>query len=236
MPPRRRSRRWSRSRRRSRLLFAGAPSGRDRGGHAGLRTLLRRSSELAPDVVRGLPALVGILGEARPDDPVERGRRHRLGGGDRRRLARHDRRDERRSARAGERLLPGRHLVEHVSEREDVGPRVGGLSLELLGRHVLEGAEDRAPLRERAIFFGREGRDVFLVRLPADRLREAEIEQLDAARDHMMFPGLRSRWTSAGGARSRARRRSAAEFRGPVLAEARRARAGPKAFVPRAAP
>ena len=41
-------------------------------------------------------------------------------------------------------FLSGHHLVEDRAEREDVGPRVGLLSFELLGRHVLQGSEDRA--------------------------------------------------------------------------------------------
>ena len=60
----------------------------------------------------------------------------------------HDRRDQRGLARARERLPARRHLVEHGAEREDVRPRVGLLALELLRRHVLEGPEDRAFLRQ----------------------------------------------------------------------------------------
>ena len=41
------------------------------------------------------------------------------------------------------------HLVEHRAEREDVRARVGLLAFELLGRHVLQRAEDRALRGER---------------------------------------------------------------------------------------
>ena len=121
-----------------------------------------------------------------PDDPVERGRRHRLDPRDRRGLLFHDRRDERGLARARERLAPRDHLVEHGAEREDVRARVGFLALELLGRHVLEGPEDRAGLREvRGAGHGRQRRQAGLLRHGRHRLGEAEVEQLHARlRDH----------------------------------------------------
>ena len=97
---------------------------------------------------------------------------------DRRRLARHDRRDQRRLVGARERLLPGRHLVEHGAEREDVGAPVGFLALELLGRHVLERPENRAFLRQ-ALLRRQRGR-AGLLSWRRHRLREPEVEQLHA--------------------------------------------------------
>ncbi len=85
----------------------------------------------------------GILLQALLHDVVERRRRHRLDRRDRRRLGREDRRDQARLRLAVEGAPPRRHLVEERPEREDVGPRVGLRALELLGRHVLERAEDR---------------------------------------------------------------------------------------------
>ena len=98
-----------------------------------------------------LPALLRVLREAGLDDAVERRRRHRL---------RPSRSAAARRCMIAEisdawlapanAFLPGRHLVEHGAEREDVGARVGLLALELLGRHVLERPEDRALLRQRS--------------------------------------------------------------------------------------
>ena len=45
-------------------------------------------------------------------------------------------------------FFPGDHLVEHAAEREDVGARVCLAALHLLGRHVLERAEDCALRRD----------------------------------------------------------------------------------------
>ena len=50
---------------------------------------------------------------------------------------------------------PGQHFVEHAAEREDVGAVVGLLALDLLRRHVVERAEDRA--RRRSAGAGRRG-------------------------------------------------------------------------------
>ncbi len=75
-------------------------------------------------------------------------------------------------------FLPGRHLVEHRAEGEDVGARVGLLALELLGRHVLERPEDRAFLRQALL--RRERRQAARVSRRRHRLGQAEVEQLDA--------------------------------------------------------
>jgi len=75
------------------------------------------------------------------------------------------------------------HLVQHSAEREDVGARVGGLSLHLLRRHVTDRAEHRARfglLRQRR---GIVGADEHV--LP----RQPEVEDLDApvARDEQVL-------------------------------------------------
>ena len=167
-----------------RPLAALAPR-RDLRRHAGLRAL-GDPLQLVGHVARALPAVLGILRQARPHDPVERGRRHRLDARDRRRLLLHDRRDERGLARAGERLAPGDHLVEHGAERENVRARVGLLALELFRRHVLEGPEDRSGLREvRGAGDGRQRRQARLLRHGGHRLGESEVEQLHARlREH----------------------------------------------------
>jgi hypothetical protein len=101
-------------------------------------------AQLIGDIVGAIPAVVGIFGQAPLDGPVERRWRHRLKLGDWLRLARHDRADEARLALAHEGPLARRHLVQHAAESPDVGAMVGLLSLELLGRHVLERPEHRA--------------------------------------------------------------------------------------------
>src|SRR6185295_17162058 len=95
----------------------------------------------------------------------------------------HDRTDQARLALARERLPAGQHLVEDASEREEVAARVGLPALELLRRHVLERAEDRAASRERLALLKRRrharglGDDLLRRRL---ELGEAEVEQLHA--------------------------------------------------------
>ena len=107
----------------------------------------RRSSGAPPR--RRVPTACGLRGPSRD----RRGQRDRApaaraaGPRDRRRIVLQDRGDQGGLARAREGLAAGRHLVEHGAEREDVGPRVGFFSFELLGRHVLERAEDRSRLR-----------------------------------------------------------------------------------------
>ena len=59
----------------------------------------------------------------------------------------HDRGDQRRLARPAKPCGPSPSRRARA-EREDVGPRIGLLPLELLRRHVLERAEDRALLRQ----------------------------------------------------------------------------------------
>ena len=47
---------------------------------------------------------------------------------------------------AGERHLPGQHLVEHDPERVEIRARIDRRAARLLGREVLRGADDRAGL------------------------------------------------------------------------------------------
>src|SRR6185503_7591781 len=110
---------------------------------AHLRPLSRDPAELKLHVVSGLDALVRILGEAGLDQTIEaRAEWYHLRGW--RWLLVHDRRDETRLALAIERAPARRHLVEHAAQRPDVAAGVGLLALELLRRHVLERADDRA--------------------------------------------------------------------------------------------
>src|SRR5262249_61389875 len=61
-----------------------------------------------------------------------------------RRMVFEDRDGQAGLAFSGERLRAGQHLVERDAEGEDVGARVDVPALDLLRRHVLHGADDRA--------------------------------------------------------------------------------------------
>ena len=80
-----------------------------------------------------------------------------------------------------ERPLSRRHLVEQGAECEDVGARVRLPAFELLGGHVLQRPEDGAlPRQRRAVRRGdRHPRNPN--RCMRSELRQAEVEQLDAA-------------------------------------------------------
>jgi hypothetical protein len=114
-----------------------------------LRSRLGDPSQLFRDVVRALPPIVRILRETFRDHVLERGRRERLQLSERLRILRHDRRDERSPGAAVERAFAGRHLIEQRAECEKVAAGVGLDPFELLRRHVLERAENRAFLGER---------------------------------------------------------------------------------------
>ena len=157
-----------------------ASGSRGRGGHAAFG---KDPFELKRGVAGGLPASRGILGEARPDEMVERGRRHRPQLRDGRGLPLQDRGDDAGRRPALERLPAGDHLVDHGAEREDVGARVGLFAVELFRRHVLQGAEDRASAgqpsgRRRAGGSGGNGRR-------RAQLGEAEVEDVrPSLREH----------------------------------------------------
>ena len=71
----------------------------------------------------------------------------------------------------------GRHLVEHDAEREDVAAAIQRARLDLLGRHVGPGAEDRARLRELQL----RGILVRTAGLGTVTTRQAEVQDLDPA-------------------------------------------------------
>ena len=82
------------------------------------------------------------------------------------------------------RRLPCGHLVDDRAECEDVGPRVGVTSFELLGRHVVQRPDDRALFGDR-VGRPRRGDRAARDRIRRPHLRDAEVEQLDAgARQH----------------------------------------------------
>ena len=128
---------------------------------------------------RRLKTLARIFVQARPHHPLQR-RRH----GQRRWIFVENRRDHRGGIRTFERPAAREHLVQHASEREQVAARVGFLALQLLGRHVLQRADDlafaRDGLRQRRVgFFERTA-----------MLGESKIQQLDAGARYQDIGGL----------------------------------------------
>ena len=120
--------------------------------------------------------------------------------------------------RAGERFLAGRHLVEHRAEREDVRPRVARLALELLGRHVLDGAEDRCPPASGSAAPSADAVKRRSGTTPAQSPRQTEVEELDApdasaSRCRASGRDARCPGGAPSPARPRSRRRSAASAR-----------------------
>ena len=96
-------------------------------------------------VVRRLQPVVGVLGQARADHPVQRPAAtaapvRPIGRGSSFMI------DEISEAwlAARERPRAGRHLVQHAAQRPEVAARVRVLPFQLLRRHVLERADDRA--------------------------------------------------------------------------------------------
>src|SRR5271155_4946873 len=131
--------------------------------------------ELALQVRDALPAVVRVLGQAFFYNPTDRGWNHRLIHGDRLWLAVEDGGDQGRFVLGGEGSLAGEDFVEYAAEGENIGARVGGLALQLLGSHVLEGADD-GPL------FGERPGLRFLAARVFYRIdfREAEVQDFDA--------------------------------------------------------
>src|SRR5262249_20988961 len=122
--------------------------------------------EILRERLRGLVAVGDVAGERAGDDGVELGgyAAIELRRGRDLRLAHllH----ERELGVAAEELFGGQHLVEDDAGGEDVGARVDGHAADLLGRHVAELAFEHADL----------------ARELHERLRDAEVEHLDAAR------------------------------------------------------
>ncbi len=128
---------------------------------------------LVPDVFRGLQTSLAILLETPRDQAAELRRHLRAPRGHDRWCVPEDGRHERGLASARERPVAGRHLVQHDAEREDVGARVDGAALDLLGRHVRHRAHDDALTR---LGDGLEFRSRV-----CSHLGQAEVEHLHAA-------------------------------------------------------
>ncbi len=158
------------------------PGRRGLGGVDGGVGVMPRDTQLQVDVAGRLPAIVGILGQRAPDDVVHGRWRQRLTRRGRRRLAVQDRGDDARLAVAGKRALARAHLVQQRAQREDVGARIHRARFELLGRHVLERADQHALRRDRRVArcAGLAAENAF-----HRRAGQAEVQQLGAgARQH----------------------------------------------------
>jgi len=135
---------------------------------------LQRSADFAG----GLVTPRGLLLHAAVDHALQLGRQHtprsRL-----QRFRRHaqDGGAQLESGLALKRSHPGRHLVQHDAQRPDIAPGIGRLSLELLRRHVGQGADDLAGQLQR-VHGVRGGLGKLRV---ADPGRQPEIEHLGAA-------------------------------------------------------
>ena len=144
---------------------------------------LGQPAQLALQIAHRLPAVAGVLGETGPHQPVEPARQARPDLAQRGRLVLQDRSDDARLAVAVEGPPAGQHLVQHGPEGEDVRASVDRLPVELLGRHVLQGAEQAALRRQRGA--GRRRRRVVVRGARVAQPGQSEVEQLHAGgREH----------------------------------------------------
>ena len=107
---------------------------------------MRNPAQLRRQVARGLPSIVRIFSQAHRKDAIEHRRNERLKGGNRRRVIFENCADDAGRRVTLERPSAGCHLINHGAQRPDVAACVGLPTLDLLGRHVVHGPENR-PLR-----------------------------------------------------------------------------------------
>ena len=139
----------------------------------------RNPLQLQPDVVRGLEARAGVLGETGLNQVIEGRRNPRHDRADCRRLLADDGPKQARLGLALEGPAAGQHLEEHRAEREDVRPRAGFLAFDLLRRHVLQRAEHGPACRQRSRCGDCHGHRVPGQACRGLSLRQPEVEQLD---------------------------------------------------------
>ena len=163
---------------------------RPNAGNDGRRARARRGLEKsARFATRSAARFAGSFWRSRFEEVAQRRRRRARQRGPVR-LAVEDRDEDVRHALAVERLPAREHLVEDASERPEVRAPVQRAAARLLGAHVARGAEDDALVR-RVLGDRRRVRDVGRGRAERERLREAEVEELDLAfRGHVDVRGL----------------------------------------------
>ena len=154
-----------------------------------------------------MPSLVRIFGKTPAYDLVDRRRHQRLKRGDRGRLTLEDRKADSGRAVPVECPLPGQHLVEDRTEREQIAAGVHLAAANLFGRHVANRTRDGATARQVRIVTlagleqpvpgrvhgGAAERLVRLCRTDScgrQEFREAKIEELRAARGQHDVGGL----------------------------------------------
>ncbi len=135
--------------------------------------------KLAGKIGGALPAVVGVFREALLHDALQCYGRKRLELRDGRGLGGEDRSNQAGPAGSGKGWLPCRHFVEHFAEGKDIRARIRRLSLQLLGGHVLEGADDHASAGELGLLLRHLGERIG-ERCGTGLHGEAEVEQLRA--------------------------------------------------------
>ena len=168
----------------------GAAQGRRKPAIPGARQA--RIGQRLGELRRGLPAVGGNLLQRAGDGGIDMGWDRPASGGQRGDLVRHDLLEDGLCRGAGERRLPGQHLVQDHAESVDVGPRVEVVVAgRLLRTHVLGRAQTHARP-------GQPGLAVTVTRGQRDaevgHQRPAIVKQhvvrLDVAVDHALAVGI----------------------------------------------
>jgi hypothetical protein len=167
---------------------------------------VRHPAQVHGNIVRGLKAVRGILGEACTHHAVEHRRRERLAGRDGLRIFFQNRGEYAELRFAFESAASSDHFVEHASEAEQIAASVSFRALQKFRRHVLKGSDDRTLLRERrhgrserSQIHGRRGRSERPNAPRGNRTCQSGFAKPKSisfapALVSMMFAGFRSRW------------------------------------------
>ncbi len=140
-----------------------------------------------------------VLLEAAKDHRLERRRHPRLEAGRRHGRVAFDGDEDLERTLPRERPTSGGELVEHDAAREDVGARVEGATLGLLGRHVAGRAEDLALGGEGGLHLGdvgrggRRGGETEVEHLHHPLLGQHDVVRLEIAVHHALRVGARER-------------------------------------------
>jgi len=153
-----------------------------------------RSNQFVFYVGGALPAVVGILRQAPDDGVLQRRRGEGFNAGDGCGFFFEDGGGHAELALARKSALARQHFVEERAQREDVAAAVDFFAFDLFGRHVLESADNRAFLSDRA--FCMDVTAVRVARLALGVAARAKPKSRSFAPDlvSMTLPGFRSRW------------------------------------------
>ena len=100
--------------------------------------------EVSEQFLGAAVSLIAILGQQLRDHGIESFGHSRIQAADRRRIFHQQSGKYLGGAAAAKRGLPGRHLVQHAAQAEEVGAGIERVALGLLRRHVSRGADGRA--------------------------------------------------------------------------------------------